>query len=71
MKSYKISSKEKSNSYQEKPDIDSREKFDSISSPAKLANQLQEIVDIIIDRCPDVDWNEDFISYQVIKLSSD
>ena len=46
--------------------FDSRDKFDSINSPQRLANQLQDAVDKIIQQCPDVDWNENYLSYQVV-----
>ena len=47
-------------------DFDPREKFDSLSSPRNLANQLQQTVDKIIQQCSDVDWDENFLNYQVV-----
>jgi hypothetical protein len=47
-------------------DFDPREKFDSSRAPQHFANQLQDAVDKIIQQCPDVDWNENYLSYQVV-----
>lgn len=48
-------------------DYDYREKFDSIKTPLNLTNRLQDSVDKIIKECIDVDWNEDYLTYEVIK----
>ena len=47
-------------------DFDPREKFDSSRVPQHLATDLQDAVDKIIQQCPDVDWNENYLSYQVV-----
>jgi len=47
--------------------FDPREIFDSLSSPQNLANQLQDTVDKIIQQCADVDWDENSLSYQVVR----
>lgn len=48
-----------------------REIFDSKNSPDKLAGQLQDYVDAIVQKCPDVDWDENFLSYQIITAIRD
>ncbi len=40
--------------------------FDNFNSPHDLANRLQEYVDKVVQQCADVDWDENFLSYQVI-----
>lgn len=40
--------------------------FDNSKSPYELANRLQESVDKVVQQCPDVDWDENFLSYKVI-----
>lgn len=47
-------------------DLESREEFNSLISPRNIADELQKAVDKIIVTCPDVDWDENFLSYQVI-----
>jgi DNA-dependent RNA polymerase auxiliary subunit epsilon len=47
-------------------DFESRKEFTSIDSPRYLASELQDTVDNIISQCPDVDWNEDHLSYQIV-----
>lgn len=41
--------------------------FDSFDSPFNLANVLQKYVDNIVQKCPEVDWDENSLSFQVIK----
>ena len=43
------------------------DKFDSVVSPENLANQLQDIADQIVKDCLDVDWNEDFLSFMIVR----
>lgn len=41
--------------------------FDNFHSPFNLANALQDYIDNIVQKCPDVDWDENYLSFQVIK----
>ncbi|WKZ40609.1 MAG: hypothetical protein QY328_00980 [Anaerolineales bacterium] len=43
------------------------EAFDNFKSPINLVNRLQDYVDKTVQRCPDVDWDENSLSFQVIK----
>lgn len=48
-------------------ELDKRERFDSTSTPKILADHIQDNVDKIIKDCPNVDWSEDFLTYNIIK----
>lgn len=43
------------------------ENFDNFKSPFNLVNKLQDHVDKIVQQCPDADWDENSLSFQVIK----
>ncbi|NER78479.1 MAG: hypothetical protein F6K42_02665 [Leptolyngbya sp. SIO1D8] len=47
-------------------DVQPREEFNNLESSRHLASELQDTVDNIISQCPDVDWNEDYLSYQIV-----
>lgn len=47
------------------------ETFDPIHSPTELSDKIQAETDRIIKECPDVDWSEDYLSYQLIRSIRD
>lgn len=54
-------------SYNDEDDFDPRVKFDTNKTPRIISNQIQESVDELISSCPDVDWNENLLTYKVIE----
>jgi hypothetical protein len=47
--------------------FDKREYFDPRSTPYNMEQHIQSSVDSIIKECPDVDWNENLITYKIIE----
>ncbi|EPG0369528.1 hypothetical protein ACPV3P_06510 [Photobacterium damselae] len=46
--------------------VDYREDFDPKTTPHIIEQHIQRTVDDIINQCPDVDWNENLITYRII-----
>lgn len=46
--------------------INPREIFDELKTPYVIAEQIQHEVDRIISECHSVDWNEDFLTFQIV-----
>lgn len=48
-------------------EFDEREEFDPRATPYAIEQLIQRSVDSIIKECPDVDWNENLITYKIIE----
>lgn len=48
-------------------DLDKREEFDPRKTPYDMEQLIQGSVDRIINECPDVDWNENLITYKILE----
>ena len=53
--------------FERESEHDDREEFNHALTPQVLANNIQGVVDSLISRCEDVDWNEDLISFSIVK----
>lgn len=47
--------------------VDLRVEFDANETPHLISNQIQESLDKLISNCPDVDWNENLLTYKLIE----
>ncbi|WP_420331590.1 hypothetical protein [Pseudoalteromonas shioyasakiensis] len=51
--------------------FDTRKDFDPKTTPYDIEQHIQRAVDGIINECPDVDWNENLITYKIIESVRD
>ncbi|MCI5166071.1 MAG: hypothetical protein D3903_08225 [Candidatus Electrothrix sp. GM3_4] len=50
------------------PESDLKKEYDRFMAPENIKNLLQKAIDEIISNCEDVDWNEDYLSLQVVSV---
>ena len=48
-------------------ELDPRVEFDAKTTPHMISSQIQSSVDEIISNCPEVDWNENLLTYKLIE----
>lgn len=61
------SEKECKDNEDDKEKVEPRVEFDTNTTPHLISNQIQESVDELISNCPDVDWNENLLTYKLIE----